>query len=104
MADLTASQARTISTTDQVIYNEVDTITRAILVASLAGGLSTTVDSGTTITDSVDYYNVWSNQADDRKKSYEYGQVIAHFQRLGYNIVAKKNTVTENTLKWELYW
>jgi hypothetical protein len=207
MADITATQARTVSTTDQVIYNEIDTITRAILTASLAGNLTVVVDDGTTMTqstpaitvtstgtttftatetiiiagatitlgdgvndgtgveqavadinnaavtgltatqsgtqivlsyqppqatwtlilaegngsaladlgftastvlatdpESVDYYNVWTSQATDRKKTYEYGQVVAHFQGIGYNIVPKKNIVTENTLKWELYW
>jgi hypothetical protein len=104
MADLSATQARIISTTDLVIYNEIDTITRAVMAAALTGELTVTVSTGTTITDSTDYFNVWSSIEDDRKKSYEFSQVVSHFQRLGYNIVAKKNAVTTNTIKWELYW
>jgi hypothetical protein len=53
---------------------------------------------------SVTYYAMWSGTTENRKYSYEYAQVINHFQNLGYNIVAKKNTVTANTIKWELYW
>lgn len=202
--DLTATQARTVSTTDLVIYNEIDTITRAIYAAGLAGDLSTSVNDGTTMTEStptitvtgtvadpvvggagealtlaggtvslpansdvdqivaaindeaitgltasknassqvvltyeppmatwslvisgdsgnttigittgtvpatdpesVTYYNVWIGQTEDRKKSYEFAQVINHFQGLGYNIVAKQNTTTTNTFYWEIYW
>ena len=202
--DLTATQARTVSTTDLVIYNEIDTIYRAIMAASLNGDLTCTVDDGSTMTEStptitvigtvanptvgvtgealtiaggsvsleanddvdqivaaindaaitgltasknseskvvlsyepqmsgwnlligadsgnatiglttgtvaatnplsVDYYAMWSGTLESRKYSYEYAQVINHFQNLGYNIVAKKNTVTENTIKWEVYW
>lgn len=202
--DLTSTQARTVSTTDMVIYNEVDTINRAIIAASLAGNLSTQVNDGTTMTEStptitvvgtevdpvvgvaaesltlagvavtleadddvdqivaaindasiagltasknaslqvvltyeppqgtwsfvigVDsgnatvgftagtitatnpestaYYALWTGIGEDRKKSYEFAQVVNHFQNLGYNILAKKNTTTGNTLLWEIYW
>lgn len=204
--ELTASQAKTVTTTDMVIYNEIDTLSRAIIAAALAGDLQVTVDDGTTMTEStptivitgmesdpvtassetdeelilngtmitfphqsniysivgiindagieglvasknadnqlvltyqcpqndwtftigdstanntvgiaagivaattpgsVAYYNMWAGIQDDRKKAYEFAQVVNHFQNLGYNILAKKNTVTENTLLWEIYW
>ena len=204
MADFTATQARTASTTDRVIYNEIDAVTRAVLAAALAGELTVVVDDGTIMTNStptitvigtvtnpvvgggdellviagetitlsanndvdqivatindaaitglvatknaaqqvviaynppaatwtlsvsvgtgadtigvtvgaqtpstpssVSYHGVWSGQETDRKKSYEFAQVVQHFQNLGYSIMAKKNTDTGNTLKWELYW
>ena len=50
--DLNASQARTVSTTDLIVYNEIDYINRQIIAASLAGDLSVTVDDGTTMTES----------------------------------------------------
>lgn len=56
-----------------------------------------------TVPGSVAYYNVWSGASEDRKKSYEYSQVVSYFQDLGYNIIAKKNTITENTFYWEVY-
>jgi hypothetical protein len=202
--ELTSTQARVVSTTDLVIYNEVDTISRAIMASALAGNLNTTVDDGTTITqstptitvtgteinpvvggvnesltlagetvillanadidqivaaindaaitgltatknatgqvviaydppqanwvlvigadsgnatvgftasnvaaltpDSVDYHSVWIGTTVDRKKSYVYSQVVAHFLGLGYSIIAKQNTVTANTILWEIYW
>lgn len=204
--ELSATQARTVTTTDMVIYNEIDTLSRAIIAAALDGNLQVTVDDGTTMTEStptivitgtesdpvtasgetdeelilngttitfpyqsninsivglindaaivglvasknadnqlvltfqcpqndwtftigdttanntvgitagivaattpgsVAYYNMWAGIQDDRKKAYEFAQVVNHFQNLGYNILAKKNTVTENTLLWEIYW
>ena len=205
--DLTATQARTVSTTDAVIYNEIDTINRAVLAAALAGDLNTQVADGTTMTestptitvtssgagaftpsatavfagttvtfgdggtdgtgldqavadinnaaiagltattdgaeitltysppqatwsltlaegtgalaelgltagtitattpDSVSYYNMWSGQIEDRKKSFEFTQVIQHFQDSGYSILAKQNTASaQTTFLWEVYW
>jgi len=208
--DLTATQARTVSTTDAVIYNEIDTINRAVLAAALAGDLNTQVSDGTTMTestptitvtgsvanptftaadqvqlagqaialgvdagagtgldqaiadinnaaitgltaskndadqlvltyippqsawtleigagtgtanadlgltagtvtattpDSVSYYNMWSGQIEDRKKSFEFTQVIQHFQDSGYSILAKQNTASaQTTFLWEVYW
>jgi len=207
--DLTATQARTVSTTDAVIYNEIDTINRAVLAAALAGDLNTQVSDGTTMTestptitvtgsvanptftaadqvqlagqaialgvdagagtgldqaiadinnaaitgltaskndadqlvltyippqsawtleigagtgtanadlgltagtvtattpDSVSYYSAWTGEIDDRATTTKMSQVINHFQDLGYNILRKKNTTTNNTFYWELYW
>lgn len=202
--DLSATQARTVSTTDLVIYNEIDSIYRGVMAAALAGNLEVSVSDGTVMTestptitvvgteldptvggagesltindvsitlpatsdvdqivaaindaavagltasknstqqvvltyepapatwslnigadsgnatvgftagvvsadtpDSVEYYNVWTGTTDDRKKSYEFAQVVNHFQNLGYSIVAKKNTTTGNTFYWEIYW
>ena len=206
---LTSTQARTVSVTDMVIYNEIDTINRAIITAALAGDLNTSVNDNTTMTEStptitvtgsvanptftpgdqiqlagqaialgvdpndgtgldqivadinnanisgltasandsnqlvltydppqgswslaigagtgtanvdiglttgtvtatdpasVEYYSVWTGTAEDRKKSYEFAQVVNYFQNLGYNILAKKNTTTGNTFYWEIYW
>ena len=58
--NLTASQARTVSSTDQIVYNEVDTINRAIYVAGLAGDLSTEVGTGTDMTNSTPTVTVTS--------------------------------------------
>ena len=204
---LTSIQARSLSVSNLIIYNEIDRITRAIYTASLAGNLSAVVDDGTIMTDStptitvtssgagaftpgatatfagttvtfgggstdgtgidqavadinaanivglsaavsgseivltfnplqtawslalgagsgalaelgftagtvsasdpesVNYHAVWSGATPDRKKSYEFGQVINHFLDLGYNIMLKKNINTAKPLfKWEIYW
>lgn len=62
---LTATQARTLSTSDKVIYNEIDTISRAIIDAALLGDLSTVVDDGTTITESTPVVTVTSSGYSD---------------------------------------
>lgn len=204
MADLTASQARIISTSDQTIYNEIDAIMRATMTAALAGELNVSIDDGTAMTEStptitvlgtvadpvigiadetitlagqtitlfglydvnqivaaindasipgmvasknanqqimltyntpqdawslaigagtgnisigltesnitadepasVSHYNVWSGQEENRKRSFEYTQVVTHMQDLGFNILAKKNITTNKTFTWEIYW
>ena len=53
---------------------------------------------------SVDYYNVWTGGLDNRKYDDEMTQVIKYFQNLGYNIVQQKNTLTNSTFKWKLFW
>lgn len=203
--NLSAIQARTISTSDLVIYNEIDAVFRAVMAAALAGELTVSVNDGTVMTESspiitvtgtevnpiigmaavaftftdgnvvnipaesdiyqivglindagiagltasytadyrlvltyetspgawsfaigantanaevgitagvvaavapesTAYYAMWAGITESRKRSYEFAQVINHFQNLGYNIVAKKNVVTQNTIFWELYW
>ena len=201
---LTASQARTVSTADSIVYNEIDAINREIIAQALLGNLEATINDSTTMTESTptitvtgtvvsptvgatgeslsianesislpansdvdqivaaindaaivglvasknttqnivltyeppmetwslvigvdsgnatvgftdgtvsatdptsrDYYNVWTNLTDDRKRSLHMTQVINYFQRLGYNIVQKLNTTTTNTFQWEVYW
>lgn len=205
---LTATQARNVSTTDQVIYNEIDFINRAILADALAGNLQTTVNNGTLMTESTpvvtvtstgyadgwtpggtftiagttvtlssgvndgtnidqatadinaagvvglvatndgseitlsyetpmsvwsltltegsgalgelgftsgtfsamnpestEYYSVWSGQTEDRKKSFEFAEVVNHFQSCGYSILAKLNNDSAvATFMWEVYW
>jgi hypothetical protein len=49
---ITAPQARRISVSDMVIYNEIDTISRAVMAAALAGDLQVTVDDNSTMTES----------------------------------------------------
>lgn len=66
-------------------------------------GITAGIVAATTPT-SVAYYNMWTGVQDDRKKAYEFTQVVNHFQNLGYNILAKKNTTTDNTFYWEIYW
>lgn len=200
-----ASQARTVSMTSLIVYNEIDAISRAIIAAALNDTLQVTIDNGTLMTEStpsievigsvvnpvvggtgealtingsgvtlnpnedvdqiiasindrnigglvaskgsssnvvltyeplmsewslvigadsgnatvgftdgtftpatnptsMDYYNVWANQVDNRQLSLHMTQVINHFQGLGYNILQKTNIVTGNTFQWEVYW
>lgn len=49
---LTAAQARTVAFTDLIVHNEVDYIERQIIAAGLVGDLNTTINDGTTMTES----------------------------------------------------
>lgn len=62
--DLTASQARTVSTTDLVIYDEIDTIQREIMEQALLGNLTATVDNGTTMTESTPVVTITGTEVD----------------------------------------
>jgi hypothetical protein len=61
---LTASQARTVSTSDLVVYNEIDAINREIVAQALAGNLEATVDDGTTMTESTPTLTVTGTVSD----------------------------------------
>ena len=71
--------------------------------ANTALGLTQTTVSPTNPV-SVDYYNVWTGGLTNRKYDDEMTQVIKYFQNLGYNIVQQKNTLTNSTFKWKLFW
>jgi len=49
---LSASQARTVSTTDLIVYNEIDAISREIVAQALLGNLQATISDGTLMTES----------------------------------------------------
>ena len=71
--------------------------------ANTALGLTPTTLSPTNPV-SVDYYNVWTGGVTNRKYDDEMTQVIRYFKNLGYNIVQQKNTLTNSTFKWVIYW
>lgn len=49
---ISASQARTVSTTDLIVYNEIDAISREIVAQALLGELQATISDGTLMTES----------------------------------------------------
>ena len=71
--------------------------------ANTALGLTNTTVSPTNPV-SVDYYNVWTGGLTNRKYDDEMTQVIKYFTNLGYNIVQQKNTLTNSTFTWVIYW
>ena len=108
---LSASQARTVSITDLIVYNEIDAINREIIAQALLGNLQATIGDDTTMTNSTPsddtslaYYSVWTNVTDNRKLRMQMTQVINYFQGLGYSILQKENVSTGNTIQWEVYW
>lgn len=49
---LSASQARIASTTDLIVYNEIDAISREVIAQALLGNLQATINNGTLMTES----------------------------------------------------
>lgn len=62
---LSASQARTVSTTDLIVYNEIDAISREIVAQALLGNLQATINDGTSMTESTPTITVKSSGAGD---------------------------------------
>ena len=116
---------------DLVLYNEIDTITRAILKAARTGSFSAVVPYvdgddtiKTTMTDAgidgqvaADYYKIWQNldTADTpidkaRKREYQMVLVRQHFQNLGYSILQRKNENSDTntsgveSFEWIITW
>ena len=100
---LTASEARSKAQNDVVIFNEIRNIEDAVLEAVADGQYSTEV-TGTTITLSVTYYNVWLGVTEDRAKYIQLGQIVTYFTDLGYGIERRTNQDTGNTFKWIVSW
>jgi hypothetical protein len=61
--DLTSTQARAVSLTDLVIYDEIDFIHRAVMTDALLGEISVQVLDGTTMTESTPAITVTSSGA-----------------------------------------
>lgn len=61
---ITATQARGLSVSDMVIYNEIDTISRAIMAAAIDGELQVTVDDNSTMTESTPIVTVTGSVTD----------------------------------------
>ena len=100
---LTASEARSKAQNDVVIFNETRNIEDAILEAVADGQYKAEV-TGTTITLSVTYYNVWQGVTDDRAKYIQMGNIVTYFTDLGYSIERRTNPDTGNTFKWVISW
>jgi len=61
--ELTGPEARQLSTSDLVIYNEIDAIQRKIMEQALLGNLTATVDNGTTMTESTPVITITGTEA-----------------------------------------
>lgn len=101
---LTAENARTISKNDLVIFEEIVVLSREIINQSLDNKYDATVSAGTTMTTTQLYYQVWTGTATDRQISEQMNSVIQYFEKLGYIITRKTNTVSGNTIIWFVQW
>ena len=100
---LTATEARAKAQNDVTIFNEIRELEDAILSAISNGSYSAEA-TGTTMTLSVTYCNVWQGVTEDRAKFIQMGQVVTYFTDLGYSIERRVNSSTGNTFKWIVSW
>lgn len=100
----TAENARLNSKNDLVIFDEIVYITRVIINQSLNGDYDTTISSGTTMTTTNSYYNVWTGNLLDRQLQEQMNYVIQHFEKVGYTITRKTNPTTNDTIIWFVQW
>ena len=100
---LTATEARSKAQNDVVIFNEIREIEDQILTAIADGDYSVEV-TGTVMTLSVSYHNVWQGVTEDRAKYIQMGQIVTYFTDLGYGVERRTNSSTSNTFKWIISW
>lgn len=101
---LTATQAREKTRNSTVVHSEMCAIEGAILANIDLGVLYANVTSGTTMTDSTDYYNAYFDVTADASKVDQLDYVSRHFKNLGYSVKIKENLSTGNTITWNLSW
>ena len=100
----TAENARLNSKNDLVIFDEIVYISRVIINERLDGAYQTTISSGTTMTTTNSYYQSWNGTSPDRQIYEQMASVIQYFEKLGYTITRKTNTLTNNTISWFVQW
>lgn len=99
-----ATTARRDSRNNSVIHAEIRSIEAAVLANIDAGVLYANVNSGTTMTNSNIYYNVYTGVTSDATKLDQLNYVKDYFTGLGYGVNILTNTTTENTITWNISW
>lgn len=99
-----ATTARRDSRNNSVIHSEVRGIESAVLANIDAGVLYANVNSGTTMTNSVTYYNVWNGVTTDPTKLDQMNYVKDYFVNLGYAVYVGTNSSSNNTITWNISW
>ena len=97
---LNATEARSHARSNLTIFDEVNAVMRAIIVASDAGDYSITINN-TTLTQSTDHFAAWVGTTTDYKRDDEISEVIRYFRNRGYNITQRNDGTT---FSWVIYW
>ena len=107
---LTATESRSKSRNDRVIFNEIRDIESAILDEVEAGNYEVGV-TGTTMTDAGagisiarNYYATWTAVDQNRSRVVQMNSVIDYFQSIGYSIERRINGSTGDTFLWYVAW
>lgn len=85
-------------------YNELTGVTISDYFTGPGTGATAIPQVDTSVSNSLDYYMVWSGQTTDRAISDQLDQVVKYFQKLGYDIKIEVNPNTQNSLQWHLMW
>lgn len=85
-------------------YDELTGVTISDYLTGTGSGATAVAQVDTSITNSLDYYMVWSGQTTDRAISDQLDQVTKYFQKLGYDIRIEVNPDTQNSIMWHIYW
>jgi hypothetical protein len=101
---LNSETAKIISKYDLIVFDEIVAISRTILTESINGNITAIIDEDTTMTDNTLYYEVWDNITENRKVKEQITSIVNYFEKLGYHITIRLNTVTNNTIIWEVNW
>lgn len=107
---LTASESRSKSRNDRVIFDEIRDIESAILDALDLGDYEATLDdttmtdTGTGIAVARQYYGTWTAVDQDRKRTVQMNSVVDYFTALGYSIERRLNSTTGDTFIWYVAW
>lgn len=105
MTNLYTSQiAKIMANNDLVVFDEITSIARQVIIQSLDGNYEAVISSGTTMTDSTSYFDSWIDLTPDKKLNQKMNIVIDYFEKLGYNIQRQTNTSTNNTFIWKVTW
>lgn len=107
---LTATESRSKSRNDRVIFDEIRTIESSILDAVDAGdyevGVTSTTmtDTGAGIAVARNYYATWTAVDQNRSRVVQMNSVIDYFQSIGYSIERRLNATTGDTFYWYVAW
>lgn len=99
-----ATVARRDSRNNSVIHSEVRSIESAVLANIDAGVLYANIISGTTMTDSNAYYNVYNGITTDPTKLDQINYVKDYFTGLGYGVSILTNSSSGDTITWNISW
>lgn len=93
---------------DLIVFDEIRTIERAIIVATQDDLLELTVDftpmTDPSSIDAIEYWKVWQNIVENRLYRLRMEKVKNYFLDKRFSIVQKTNEATEETFIWEIKW
>jgi hypothetical protein len=101
---INATEARERTRLNPIVHAEVTALEQAVLTATQAGSLTTSISSGTTMTDSNVYYKAYYGVTNDPVSFDQVNYIKTYFENLSYGVTITENPQTGNTLVWGISW